>query len=224
MKAAAHHLRVLWVRSRPPNADLMTVGLALLGLALITADVMAGGLLTSLDQTVRRATFPAGGAPEWTRLVGLLGNVGVGSTAAVVAALVTMHARWRWWPGVLVASELAMTGLAVVGLKYVVARPGPASNTLADGYSGFYPSGHTATAMVSVGALAFVLSGWRGRSMRQAQGWGLRAGGLAGVLVGASTVLGGYHWLSDALASLVLGMAALVLGFSVVQQWVEPSR
>ena len=224
MKKAAHHVRVLWVRSRPPTADLVTVGLALLGLALITADVMAGGLLTSLDHTVRDATFPAGGAPEWTRVVGLLGNVGVGSTVAVVAALVTMHAHWRWWPGMLVVSQLAMAGVTVVGLKYVVARPGPASTSLADGYAGFYPSGHTATAMVSVGALTFVLSSWRSRSMRHAQRWGLRAGCLAGVLVAVSTVLGGYHWLSDALASLVLGMAVLVLGFSVVQQWVEPSR
>ncbi len=224
MNEAAHHVRVLWVRSRPPTADLVTVGLALMGLALITADVLTGGLLTSLDQSVRDATFPAGGVPRWTRVVGLLGSLGVGSTAAVLGALVTMHAHSRWWPGVLVVSQLAMTGVVVVGLKYVVARAGPASNTIADGYAGFYPSGHTATAVVSVGALVFVLSSWRGRSMRHARVWGLGAGGSAGVLVAASTVLGGYHWLSDALASFVLGTAVLVLGFSVVQQWLEPAR
>ncbi len=214
----------MWARCRLPTADLVIVGSALLALALITADVLAGGLLTSLDRTVRDTTFPAGGAPEWTRVVGLLGNVGIGSTAAVVAALVTMHAHWRWWPGVLVVSQLAATGAVVVGLKHLVARPGPATSALADDYAGFFPSGHTAMATVSFGALVFMLSTWRGGSTRQARHRGHVAGEMAGVLVAASTVFGGFHWLSDALASLVLGMAVLVLGFSVVQHWAETAR
>ncbi len=209
--------------ARLATQDLVVAGLAVVVLALVTADVMAGGLLTSLDETTRNATFPSGGSPEWTHAVGLLGNVGVGSTAALVAALVTMHARQLWWPGVLVVSQLAVTGMLVVGLKYLVARPGPATTSL-DGYPGFYPSGHTATAMVSVGALAFVLSDWRGSSTRRARGWGLVSGSAAGVLVAASTVFGGFHWLSDALASLALGVGVLVVGFSVVQHWAEPSR
>jgi len=208
-------------RWRTPTADLVIICSAVLGAGLITADVLAGGLLTSLDEKVRDATFPSGGAPTWTKVVGLLGSVGVGSTAAVVAALVAMHLQRRWWPGFLVASQLAVVGIVVVGLKHLVARPGPAIPTLDDGYAGFFPSGHTATAMVSAGALTFVLSSRRG-SMRRARVRGLLAGGGVGLLVASSTVLGGYHWLSDTLASLVIGTAVLVLGFSVVQTWAEP--
>ncbi len=214
----------VWERSRPATKDLAVVAVAMAVVVLITADVLAGGLLTYLDDTVKDATFPSGDPPGWTHVVGLLGNVGVGSTAAVVAAIVTMHARWRWWPGVLVVAQLAATGIMVVALKYLVARPGPGGEALDDGYPGFYPSGHTATAMVSVGVLVFVLSGWRGRSLRRARQRGLWTGAAAGCLVAASSVLGGFHWLSDALASLAIGTAVLVLGFAMADQYVHDPR
>jgi membrane-associated phospholipid phosphatase len=208
------------VRPRLARNEVVVLVLAGVLLALITADVMSGGLLAYLDENVRDATMPSDGAPTWTRVVGILGNVGVAGTTTLVVAIVTMQVTWRWWPGVLVAGQLAATGLVVVGLKYLVGRPAPGGgiDVPAEDYPGYFPSGHTATAAVCVGAVVYLLSTWRGGSLARARRRGLVAGAVAGVVVAVSTVLGGFHWFSDAAAGLVIGAAVLVAGFGMAEQ------
>ncbi len=209
----------LWRRLQPSRSDLVVLAVASLFLALITFDVVAGGLLTYFDEAVRQALPSSTEAPTWTRAVGLLGNIGVGGAVVLVVALVVMHTTWRWWPGVLAMGQLGAASLVVVALKYAVARPGPSPEVPPDGYPGFYPSGHTATATVSVGIVVFLLSSWRG-PVSQARRRGLYAGGTAGLLVGASTVLGGFHWMSDVVASLAIAAAVLVVGFGMAESYV----
>jgi membrane-associated phospholipid phosphatase len=92
-----------------------------------------------------------------------------------------------------------------------------------DGYPGFYPSGHTAVAAVAIGVIVFLLS-TRRRPVAVARRNGLAAGAVAGIVVGASTVCGGFHWVSDALASLVIAAAFLVVGFGMAETYLSGPR
>lgn len=205
---------------RPDNRDLAVAAVATVVLALITTDVLAGGLLTYVDETVRDAVLPAGDPPTWTRLVGALGNVGVAGALVLISSLVSMQVMWRLWPGVLSAGVLVATAVVVVGLKHVVARPGPAGGDL-DGYAGYFPSGHTATAAVCAGLVVLDVLVSLGATVARARRPALRAAALVGVVVAVSTVLGGYHWLSDALASLAVASVVLVLGFGMAEGYVD---
>ena len=207
---------------RPDSRDLAIAAVAAVVLALITADVVAGGLLTYVDETVRDATLPPGDPPTWTRLVGALGNVGVAGALALISSLVAMQVRWRLWPGILTAGVLVATAVVVVALKHLVGRPGPAGGDL-DGYAGYFPSGHTATAAVCAGLVVLDLFVCLGATVARARRPALRSAALVGVVVAVSTVLGGYHWLSDALASLAVAAAVLVLGIGMAEGYVDGS-
>jgi membrane-associated phospholipid phosphatase len=205
-----------WNRVRPPRRDLLVLLGCTVVLALITVDVLAGGLLTDLDRAVADRLPSSDDAPTWTHVAGVLGNTGVGGATVLVAALVTMHTRLVWWPGVLALALFGGSGLVVVALKYAVGRDGPSEDAAPDGYPGFYPSGHTATAVIAVGIVVFLLSTWRHR-VAVACRHALVAGAGVGLVVGASTVLGGFHWVTDVLASLVIATAFLVVGFGMAE-------
>jgi undecaprenyl-diphosphatase len=192
-------------------------------LLLITVDVLAGGLLTYLDDAVRDATIPTipTASPGWTHVVGVLGSPVVAPAVVIVVAVVTMQLNWLWWPGVLAVGELVATGLLVLVLKHLVGRSGPRPDSLTDGYPGFFPSGHTATAAVCVATITFLVSSSWGTGLGRARRYGLVSGAVAGVVVGASTVLGGFHWLTDALASMMIAAAVLVCGFAMAQAHVD---
>jgi hypothetical protein len=80
-----------------------------------------------------------------------------------MALLLTVVALWAiWsrtpWPVVGAApAVVAMTVTVLVG-KWLLARPGPPGSDAVDSL-GYYPSGHTATALVCTGTLA-VLVAW----------------------------------------------------------------
>lgn len=209
-----------WSRVRPPRRDLVFLAVCTVALVLITADVVAGGLLTHLDERVADRFPSSDDAPTWVHVVGWLGNVGVGGAAVLVVALVTMHTRLVWWPGVLAIAVFGGSELVVLALKYAVARDGPSDDAGVDGYPGFYPSGHTAVAVVAIAVVVFLLSTWR-RPVGVARRQGLVAGGVAGLVVGASTVSGGFHWVSDVLASLVIAAAFLVVGFGMTETYLR---
>lgn len=213
-----------WQRARPSRRDLVFALACTVALALITADVLAGGLLTDLDHAVADRLPSSDDAPTWTHVVGVLGNPGVGGAAVLVVAIATMHARLRWWPGTLTLGVFGGSALVVVVLKYAVGRDGPSDDVGPDGYPGYFPSGHTAVAVVAVGLIVFLISTGR-RPVALARRNGLVAGSLAGLVVGASTVLGGFHWVSDVLASLAIAAAFLVMGFGMVETYlVRPGR
>ncbi|WP_461027299.1 phosphatase PAP2 family protein, partial [Streptomyces sparsus] len=102
------------------------------------------------------------------------------------------------------AVVMAAVPLLVVPCKALLDRPGPL------GGSGYYPSGHTATALVAFGsAVALLTPLTRSAAAR----WALRA---AAVLAVAACCVGlvvrGYHWPLDVVGSLLLGTALLAAG------------
>lgn len=212
-----------WSRVRPPRRDRVFLAVCTVVLIAITADVVAGGLLTHLDENVADRFPSSDDAPTWVHVVGWIGNAGVGGAAVLVVTLVTMHTRQAWWPGVLTLAVFGGSELVVLALKYAVGRDGPSEDAGVDGYPGFYPSGHTAVAVVAIAVIVFLLSTWR-RPVGMARRNGLVAGGVAGLVIGVSTVCGGFHWVSDVLASLVIASAFLVVGFGMAETYLTGPR
>lgn len=123
---------------------------------------------------------------------------------AVVLGYVAWRARAagreRWWlPSLVTAALMAVVPALIVPVKELVARPGPP--VMGPG-TGFYPSGHTATAVIAYGGAALVLIPWL-------QGAGARRALLAGCLalnlgVAFGLIRRGYHWPLDVAASWCL--------------------
>ncbi len=94
--------------------------------------------------------------------------------------------------------------LVVAPLQALIARPGPPPMAPE---TGFYPSGHTATAVVLYGVAALLLLPWLRRRAARLVVVLLWAALVAGTAVGL--VRHGYHWPLDVLGSLTAGTAVL---------------
>ncbi|MFH8726824.1 phosphatase PAP2 family protein [Streptomyces termitum] len=164
-------------------------------LAVITWQVLVHGPLARLDERVSGALVDA--VPR--RLSELASDLGNMTVALPVLAAAMAYALWRGRRGDALRAGLAMAAvpLLVAPLKEWTARPGP----LEPWAEGYFPSGHTATAMVAYFGAAYLVS--------------RRLVPVAAVLTavtGTGLVLRGYHWPLDVLASLFLGF--LILGVS----------
>ncbi|MGV9322525.1 phosphatase PAP2 family protein [Streptomyces sp. NPDC003660] len=175
--------------------------------ALLTWQVLAHGPLLTLDARLSR------GLVHPDRFSELLSDLGEIAVAVPVLLLALTYAAWRgwsagvprWWlPPAAAASLMAVLPAIVVPLKLWTARPGTPVVPPATGY---FPSGHTATAAVAYGASALLLLRWcRTRAAR-----------LVTVVVPAALVLAvsyglvrrGWHWPLDVLASWCLGAVLL---------------
>ncbi|MEW1601540.1 phosphatase PAP2 family protein [Streptomyces sp. NPDC093808] len=182
---------------------------------LITWQVLADGPLLDLDERLSDALVRPDRASE---LLADLGNVEV---AVPVLALALAVTAWRlratgmdrWWlPPAAGAAAMILVPVLVAPLKAWTDRPGTPAVPPATGY---YPSGHTATATVAYGAATLLLLPLLGSpAVRR----GLVA--LCGVLVlGASygLVRRGYHWPLDVVGSWCLG-AMLLTGVVLVSR------
>jgi membrane-associated phospholipid phosphatase len=198
-----------------------TTGLALtVALALIFAAAAGFGLVA--DMVTSRtglyrldASAAAWGAehatPTSTWVLGLVTWLGATSTVlSVTVALGVLE-----WVGRRRLAVLAFMVTVVVGqnlisnlVKVLVDRDRPPVPHLASSSGFSFPSGHTAAAAATWAAVALVLG--RGRPL-WAKAWLGAGAALLTVVVAASRVLLGVHWLTD-----VIGGAALGFGWFVV--------
>ncbi|MDT0609552.1 phosphatase PAP2 family protein [Streptomyces lancefieldiae] len=200
----------------PARALPALVGLPVLLFALITWQVVTDGPLVEVDERLSRALVHPDRLSE---LLADLGNVPVAVPVLVAAlAYAAWHGRARggdhWWPAPLAgALAMVLVPALVAPLKEWTDRPGTPAVPPAVGY---YPSGHTCTAVVAYGAATLLLLG------------PLRSPAVRRVLVAlcAVLVLGtsyglvrrGYHWPLDVVAGWCLG-AVLLTGV-----WLTVSR
>jgi undecaprenyl-diphosphatase len=147
----------------------------------------------------------------------------LGGTPLLVAAVVLVSAvdlvRFRNWNVPLHLG--AVLGSAVVvsnGVKIIVDRERPDIAQLVGWSGASFPSGHSAAAAAGWAAIAFVLTRTNSRRVRVIAM--TSAVGVA-VLVAASRVLLGVHWLTDVVAGLALGWGCFVLMSVVVGGWLE---
>lgn len=169
---------------------------------LITWQVATHGPLARADERLSGVVVHPGRVSE---LLADLGNIPV---AVPVLAVVLIGVAWRareagtdrWWlPSAAAAALMAAVPVLVVLLKALIARPGPPEM---GPVTGFYPSGHTATATMAYGCAALVLWPWlRTPFARRALLDVFLAVNLG---VGFGLVRSGYHWPLDVLGSWCL--------------------
>ncbi|WP_042168331.1 phosphatase PAP2 family protein [Streptomyces sp. NBRC 110035] len=187
---------------------MLLLGPPVLLFALITWQVVADGPLVDLDERLSRVLVEPDTASE---VLSDLGNIEV-ALPLLAAALVYVAwrgravGRDRWWlPPAAGATAMALVPVLVVPLKEWTDRPGTPAVPPAVGY---YPSGHTATAVVAYGATALLLLPLlRSRAARRALLL-LCAALVAGASYGL--VRRGCHWPLDVAAGWCLGAVLLI--------------
>jgi membrane-associated phospholipid phosphatase len=183
---------------------------AALGFGLVADMVTSETGLYRLDASA--AAWGADHAtPVSTWVLGLL--TWLGSSVVVLAATITLGVVE--WARRRRLAVLAFLLTVVVGqnlmantVKVIVDRPRPPVPHLAASSGFSFPSGHTAAAAATWAAVVLVLG--RGRPVR-VKAWLAAGAALITVVVAASRVLLGVHWLTD-----VIGGAALGFGWFVV--------
>ncbi|MDX3456066.1 phosphatase PAP2 family protein [Streptomyces sp. ME02-8801-2C] len=197
------------LRPATPRGLLSLLALAVLLFALITWQVAVHGPLARADE--RLSAFLVHPSRGWALLADL-GSIVV-AVPVLLAVLVYVGLRSRragtarWWREPVAAGALmgAVPAL-VVPMKELVARAGPP--VMGPG-TGFYPSGHTATAVVAYGSATLLLLPWLRRTSARRL---VLAGCLAlNAAVGVGLVVRGFHWPLDVVASWCLCGALLIL-------------
>lgn len=182
-------------------------GALLAGFAALTAALAAGWLL-DLDTAV--SDWVADNQPDpayWlARGLNFLGNGGPLTLLCLGIAIVLAVRRRSLWPVAPVPVAFLVTGFVIMPLKLWTDREAPRSTlpdkvelfNIGDGLS--YPSGHLVNVLVWYGVLALLLAPWLGRTARR---W-LRV--APPVIVFCTTVYLNYHWVTDSVAGLLLGV------------------
>jgi undecaprenyl-diphosphatase len=190
-----------------PGTLVVLLGLPALLFALITWQVVADGPLLRLDERLSRVLADP---DRFSELLSDLGNAGVAVPVLAVAlgcVAVRGHrdGTGRWWlPVVAAALLMALVPALVVPLKELTDRPGP---PVVPPGTGYYPSGHTATAAVAYGgATLLLLPGLRTALARR-----VLVAVCAVLVLGVSygLVRRGYHWPLDVVASWCLSAVLL---------------
>ncbi|WP_406863427.1 phosphatase PAP2 family protein [Streptomyces sp. HUAS MG47] len=170
--------------------------MAVLVISLVTWQVAVRGPLARLDERMSRAVVDA--VPRWLSEAGAdLGNMEV---ALPVLGCAMAYAVWQGRRTAALYAGLAMAAvpLLVIPLKEWTARPGP----LEPWAQGYFPSGHTATAMVA----------YCGAAMLVRRRWAMPVAWVLTAATGIGLILRGYHWPLDVVASLGLGLLLLAAG------------
>jgi membrane-associated phospholipid phosphatase len=205
-----HPLRAASGRAAALSAVVVVVTV---GVFAVVAD---HGTLTSiqrLDDAWLRLMI-SGRAPPLTaiaKVFNLLGLVYVTLPARMVVAGF-LALRRRWWQLAAFTAAVVLSEVLIGVLKriYERARP-PGSLVVTTGTS--FPSGHAvaASATVVAAVIALVPSGRR-------RAWWALAAVVFSTLMGLSRAYLGAHWLSDAVAGVLLGMSCAVVTALMVGQ------
>jgi membrane-associated phospholipid phosphatase len=185
--------------------------LLLAGFAALTA-LLAAGVLLDLDEAVSAWCVDnrVAGAFWLARVFNFLGNGGpLTLLCLLIAGWLAVRGR-TVRPVLPVVAAFLLTGIAILPIKLWTDRAAPNStladavdvfNTLPPGeYSMSYPSGHMVNAVVWYGVLALLLAPWLATGVRR---W-LRVAPPAIVFV--TTVYLNFHWVTDSVAGLLLGV------------------
>ncbi|WP_245871264.1 phosphatase PAP2 family protein [Asanoa hainanensis] len=204
--------------------DALLVGL----FALLTGVLAAGGLLgldtATHDWVVSHQTQ----ATFWlARVFNFLGQGTPLTLISLAIALFLAVRRRNIWPILPVVAAFLITGIVIMPLKIWTERAAPGyegpnavdlfNSTIPAGeYDVSYPSGHLVNTVVWYGVIALLLAPWLNRTARL---W-LRIAPPAIVFV--TTIYLDYHWLTDSVAGVLLGVFISRLIDRV--PWQLPSR
>jgi membrane-associated phospholipid phosphatase len=127
-----------------------------------------------------------------------------------IAGYLAFHRRW--WHLAAFAAAVLLSEILIGPVKAAYGRPRPPGSLVATSGASF-PSGHAIATSVTVFAavIALVPAG------RRRVAWSLAAAGFA-LLMAASRAYLAAHWLSDAVAGLLLGTSCALLAAVVVDR------
>jgi membrane-associated phospholipid phosphatase len=198
-----------------PGRDIAVTAVAVVLTAAVFAAVADHGVLARiqhLDDAWLRLMISSRSGPVTAvaMFLNVLGLVYI--TLPVRIAIAGFLAlRRRWWHLAAFAAAIAMSEILIGTLKGIYDRARPPGSLVATSGASF-PSGHAIAASVTVVAavIALVPPG------RRRAAWGA-AGVAFSVLMALSRAYLGAHWLSDAIAGVLLGtscalLAALAVG------------
>ena len=209
-----------------PGRDIAATVVALVVTAVVFAAVADSGALAHIqraDDWWLRLMVSHRSAPVTAvaKLFNLLGLVYV--TLPVRIAIAGFLAwRRRWWHFAAFVAAVVMSEILIGTLKGIYDRARPPGSLVATSGASF-PSGHSIAASVTIVAavIALVPPG------RRRAWWGAAAVAFS-VLMALSRAYLGAHWLSDAIAGILLGtscalLAALVTGL-LQRRWAGRPR
>jgi membrane-associated phospholipid phosphatase len=125
--------------------------------------------------------------------------------------------RRRWWHLTAFVSAIVVSEASIGTLKALYGRP-RAPGSLVETSSASFPSGHAVAASVTAVAVVVALLPEGPRRYR----WGAVAVGFS-FLMGLSRTYLGAHWLSDAIAGVLLG-SSIALGVALIVHRVRERR
>jgi len=186
-------------------------GLLVAGFAALTI-ALASGYLLDLDSAISQWCFAHQPRPAHllARTLNFLGNGGPLTGLCLIIAVVLARHRRAVWPVLTVVAAFLLAGIAIMPLKLWTDRAAPKSrlpdkveifNDLPPGeYDLSYPSGHLVNTIVWYAVLALLLAPWLRPVARR---W-LRT--APPVIVFCTTIYLNFHWLTDSVAGLLLGV------------------
>jgi membrane-associated phospholipid phosphatase len=174
----------------------------LAGFVALTVALAAGALLGVDEAIADWCRARATGVSYWVaRTLNYLGQ-GTPLTLLCLGIAIWRGARIHSVRLLLpVAAAFLLTYVTIGPLKLWIDRAAPAAGQVelfGEGVS--YPSGHLVNAIVWYGVLALLLAPWLSARAR----WVLRVGPPA--IVFAATTYLGFHWLTDSIAGVLLGV------------------
>ncbi len=201
----------------PQPGPARTIALALAALAAIAGLFVALAILgrghdiTATDLSIAdgvRSLAPGDGAASVMRVLTHLGATDVALPLCLLVAYVLARIGDRSALLGLVGAYAATQAIVTL-VKVIVERARPDSaEALAQAGGYAFPSGHSATAVVTYGALALIAARHLGPGARNAA---IAAAVALAVLVGITRVYLGVHYPSDVLAGWLLGGLVLAV-------------
>jgi undecaprenyl-diphosphatase len=208
-----HRGAVLWLRSHlDPTAATGSI-LGVIGVVAVVGGGAFGLLLTMVrthqgfarfDGSAARfgASHATGTSTQVLRILTQAGGAYVIIPLAIVVGAAEMRRNRSWLPAAFLTVVVGGQYLLADLIKLLVDRTRPDLLRLT-GFSGpSFPSGHATASAAVFAAMALLAGRGRSRSVKAA----LSAVSVgAAVLVAATRVLLGVHWLTDVMAGLILG-------------------
>jgi len=197
-------------------AALVVIGLALWGFVVLVDAYATESEVRAFDAGVRDlATWIA--TPELAGSMALTTNLAapllVVGVALGLAAYFAIRRLWDYlWMLIL---ALGLGSALLYALKLIFDRARPVEGTAYDAHGASFPSGHSFTALVLYGLLAYLV--WQITTNAWARTVAIVFAVFATIGVGLSRLYLGVHWATDVLGGWLAGAAWLVFSIMLVR-------